>query len=116
MEVEYDTINPIVISDGLTSSTNRNNCDGHGWITRDTCLPHMQWTTVKVKMSPGKFLSDSAQVLPCALEELGCETTSLDPCVYIWVYPDNSIPSVLRTENVSMVKQGMKFHIIGGPD
>ena len=30
-------------------------------------------------MSVGKVLSDSDQVLPCALEELVCETTSLDP-------------------------------------
>ena len=53
--VEYDTENPIVITDG----------------TRDTFLPQMQRTTLKVRMSTRKFLSDSTQVLPCALEELG---------------------------------------------
>ena len=76
----------------------------------------MQRTTLKVRMSAGKVLSDSAQVLPCALEELGCETTSLDPYAYIWDYPDNCVLSVLRTEDVNMVKQGIKYYIISGPD
>ena len=76
----------------------------------------MQRTTLKVRMSTGKVLSDSAQVLPCALEELGCETTSLDPYAYIWDYPDNGVLSVLRTEDVNMVKQGTKYYIISGPD
>ena len=75
LEVEYDTKNPIVFTDGSTSDTNRNHCTARGWITRDTFLPHMQRTTLKVRMSTGKVLSDSAQVLPSALEELGCETT-----------------------------------------
>ena len=67
-------------------------------------------------MSTGKFLSDSAQVLPCVLEELGCETTSLDPYAYIWAYPDNCVLSVLRTEEVNMVRQGTKYFFIIGPD
>ena len=77
--IEYDTKNPIVITHGSTSDDNRIHCTSRGWITRDTFLPQMQRTSLKVRMSFGKFLSDSAQVLPCALEELGCETTSLDP-------------------------------------
>ena len=76
----------------------------------------MQRTTLKVRMSTEKVLSDSARVLPCALEELGCETTSLDPYAYIWDYPDNCVLSVLRTEDVNMVKQGTKYHIISGPN
>ena len=114
--VEYDTKNPIVITDGSTSDDNRNHCTSRGWITRDTFLPHMQRTTLKVRMSTGKVLSDFAQVLPCALEELGCEKTSLDPYAYIWDYPDNCVLSVLRTEEVNMVKQGTKYYIISGPD
>ena len=89
--VEYDTKNPIVKTDGSTSDNNRNHCNSRGWITRDTFLPHMHRTTLKVRMSTWKLLSDSAQVLPCALE-LGCETTSLDPYAYIWDYPDTSEP------------------------
>ena len=100
--------NPIVITDGSNSEDNRNHCTSRGWITRDTFLPHMQRTTLKVRISTGKVLSDSTHVLPCALEELGCETTSLDPYAYIWDYPDNCVLSVLRTEEVNMVKQGTK--------
>ena len=58
----------------------------------------------------------TGKVLPCALEELGCETTSLDPYAYIWEHPDNCVLSVLRTEEVNMVKQGTKYYIISGPD
>ena len=76
----------------------------------------MQRTTLKVRMSTGKVLSDSAQVLPYALEELGCETTSLDTYAYIWDYPDNYMLSILRTKEVNMVKQGTKYNIISGPD
>ena len=76
----------------------------------------MQRTTLKVRISTRKVLSHSAQVLLFALEELGCETTSLDPYAYIWDYPDNCVLSVLRTEEVNMVKQGTKYYIIIGPD
>ena len=112
---EYDTRNPTVITDGSTSDDNRNHCTARGWITSDTFLPHMQRTTLKVRMSTGKVLSDSAQVLPCALEELGCETTSLDPYAYIWDYPDNCVLSVLRTKDDNMVKQGTMYYTISGP-
>ena len=67
-------------------------------------------------MPTGNVLSDSVQVLPCALDVLGCETTSLDPYAYIWDYPVNCVLSVLRTKKVNMVKQGMKFYIISEPD
>ena len=114
--VECDTKNTIVITDGPMSDTNRNQCTARGWIARDTFLTHMQRTTLKVRMSTGKVLSDSAHVLPCALEELGSEATSLDPYAYIWNYPNNCALSVLRTEEVNMVKQGTKYYIISGPE
>ena len=107
--VEYDTKIPIVITDGSRSNDNRNHCSARGRITRDTFLPHMQRTSLKVRMSTEKVLSDSAQVLPCAVEELGCETTSLDPYTCIGDYPDNCVLSVLRSEGVNMEKQGKKF-------
>ena len=112
LAVEYDTKGPIVKTDGSTSDSNTNHCNVRGWITRDTFLPHMQRATLKVRMSTGKLLSDSPQVLPCALEKLGCETTSLDPYAYTWDYPDNCELSVLRTEDVNIVKQGTKYYII----
>ena len=96
--VEYNTRNPVVITDGSMSDNNRNHCQAPCWINRDTFLPHTQRTTLKVRISTGKVSSDSAQVLPCALEELDCETISFDPYAYIWNYPDNCVLSVLRTE------------------
>ena len=76
----------------------------------------MQRAALKVRMSTGKVSSNSGQVLSCALEELGCETTSLDPYAYIWDYPDNYALSVLWTEDVNMAKQGTKNYMISGPD
>ena len=76
----------------------------------------MQRTTLKARMSIGKVLSDSVQVLPWAVEELGCETALLDTYAYIWDYPDNSVLSTLRTEKVNIVKEGMENYINTGPD
>ena len=76
----------------------------------------MQKTTLKVTMENGKVLSCMGLSLPCALEELGCETTSLDPYAYIWDYADTCVLSVLRTEDVNMVKQHNKYYVISGSD
>ena len=76
----------------------------------------MQTTTLKVTLENGKVLSDTGLILPWALEELGCETTLLDPYAYIWDYPDNCAISILRTEEVNMVKQGKKYYVISGTD
>ena len=108
--------NPIVKTYGDTSDDYRNECDGRGGITRDTFLPLMQTTTLKVTLENGKVLSDTGLILPWALEELGCETTLLDPYAYIWDYPDNCAISILRTEEVNMVKQGKKYYVISGTD
>ena len=76
----------------------------------------MQKTTLKVTMENGKVLSDMGLILICALEELGCEAISLDPYAYIWDYPDNCVLSILRTEEVNMVKQNKKYYVISGKD
>ena len=76
----------------------------------------MQTTTLKVTLENGKVLSDTGLILPCALEELGCETTSLEPYAYVWVYPDNCAISILRTEGVNMVKQGKTYCVFSGTD
>ena len=55
LAVEYDTKDPIVNTDGSTSDSERNLCNVRGWITRDTFLPHMQRTTLKVRMSTGRI-------------------------------------------------------------
>ena len=112
----FDTKNPVVKFCGDTSDDYENECDRRGWITCDTFLPHMQTTTLKVTLENGKVLSDTGLKLPGALEELGCETTSLDPYAYIWDYPDNCAISILRTEEVNMVKQGKKYYVISGAE
>ena len=76
----------------------------------------MQRTTLKVRMSTGNVLSHSAQVLPCTLEELGSEATSLVPYTLIWDFLDNCVQSVLRTKDINMVKQGTKYNVISGLD
>ena len=106
--IEYDTKKPFVITDRSWSDTNRNHCTARGWIIRDTFRPHMQRTTLKARMSTGKVTYGSAHLLPCTLEEIDFETTSLDPYAYFWDYPDNCVLSILRTEEVNMVKQGTK--------
>ena len=58
-------------------------------------------------MENGKALSDMVLTPPCALEELGCETTPLDPYAYVWDYSDNCVLSVFRTDG-NMVKQHNK--------
>ena len=60
----FDTKKPIVRTYGDTSNDNRNECDGKSWITRDTFLPHMQKTTLKVTLENGKVLSDTGLILP----------------------------------------------------
>ena len=77
--VEWDTKTPVVKVTGDPTGSNRNHCKTRGWISRDTFIIHMQKTTPKVTMENGKALSEMGMILPCALEELGCETTSLDP-------------------------------------
>ena len=113
---EWDTKDPVVKVSGDPTGSNRNHCKTRGWISRDTFIIHMQKTTLKVTIENGKMLSDMGLILPCALEELGCETTSLDPYAYIWDYPDNCVLSILRTENVNMVKQDRKYYAISGKD
>ena len=76
---EWDTKTPVVKVSGDPTGSNRNHCKTRGWISRDTFIIHMQKTTLKVTMENGKVLSDMGLILPCALEKLGCETTSLDP-------------------------------------
>ena len=108
----FDTKNPIVKTSGDTSDDNRNECEGRSWITRDTFLPHMQTTTLKVSLGKGKALSDAGLFLTCALEEVGCGTTSLGPYAYIWDYRDNCAISFLPTEEVNMVKQRKNYYVI----
>ena len=112
---KWDTKTPVVKVSGDATGSNRNHCKRRGWISRDTFTIHMQKTTLKV-IENGKVLFDMGLILPCALEELRCETTSLDPYAYIWGYPDNCVLSILRSEDVNMVKQDRNHYVISGKD
>ena len=116
ISADWDTKTPVVKVSGDPTASNRNHCKTKCWISRDTFFIHMQKTTLKVTMESGKVLSDMGLILLCAPEELGCETTSLDPYAYIWDYPDNCVLSVHRTEEVNMVKQDTKYYVISGQD
>ena len=113
---EWDTKTPVVKVSGDPTGSNRNHCKTKGWVSRDTFIIDMQKTTLKVTMENGIVLSDIGLILPCALEELRCEITSLDPYAYICDYPDNCVLSVLRTEEVNVVKQDRKYYVISGKD
>ena len=67
-------------------------------------------------MENGKVLSDLGLILPCALEEHDCETTSLDPYAQIRDHHDNCVLLVLRTEYVNMVKQHKKYYVFNEID
>ena len=104
LAVETATKNTVVITDSSTSGANRNHCNWRGWITHDMILSHLQPTTLKIRMPFGRVLSESPQVLPCALEELGCETISLDPYAYMCttqttVYYQSSEPKMFTWWN-----------------
>ena len=116
ISAEWDTKTPVVKVSGDPTASNRNHCKTKGWISRNTFIIHMQKTTLRVTMETGKVSSDMALILPCSLEELGSETTSLDPYAYIWDYPDNCVFSLLRTEEVNMFKQDRKYYVISGKD
>ena len=94
----FDTKNLIVETIGDTDDENRIECDGKGWITRNTFLRHMQATTSKVTMESGKALSDTGLNLQSALEELGWGTASLDPYADIWGYLDCCVVQFLETK------------------
>ena len=104
---------PIVNTDGPTSSTNRNHCNGRSWITRDNFLPHMQRTTLNIRLSTAKVLFDSSQVLPCASEELGCEKTSLDP---MSTYGTTLITVSCQSIEPKSLTWWSKYYINSGPD
>ena len=81
---------------GDKDGDNSNECDGYEWITKDTFESHIQDITLKVRIKDGKIFNRNDQLLPCDLDELGCESTSLDPYAYTWKAPENCILSVLK--------------------
>ena len=71
---------------------------------------------LSVETRDGKVLTPFQMVLLCPLEQLGCETTSLDPYAYTWAEPDNCVLAVHRREIVNMNKHGSNYYIVCGND
>ena len=90
----------------------RNECDGKGWITKDTFESPIQDITLKVRIKDGKIFNRNDQLLPCDLDELGCESTSLDPYAYTWKAPEICILSVLKEDYAYMLKNDNHYYIV----
>ena len=97
---------------GDESEDYRNECEGKGCITKDTFESHIQDITLKVRIKDGKIFNRNNQLLPCDLEELGCESTTLDPYAYTWKAPENCILSVLKEDHAHMLKNDNHYYIV----
>ena len=91
---------------------NRNDCKGYEWITKDTFESHIQYITLKVRIKDGKIFNRNNQLLPCDLDELGCDSTSLDPYAYTWKTPENCILSVLKEDYAQVLKIDNHCYIV----
>ena len=87
-------------------------CEGSEWITKDTCDSHIEDITLKVRIKDGKIFNRNDQLLPCDLDELGCESTSFDPYAYRWKTPENCILSVLKEVYAHMLKNDNHYYIV----
>ena len=98
---------------GDKSEDYRNECDGKGWITKDTFESHTQDITLKVRIKDGKIFNGNDQLLPCDLDELRGESTSLDPYAYTWKAPENCVVSVLKEDYAHMLENDNHYYIVG---
>ena len=65
-----------------------------------------------MRIKDGKIFNRNDQLLPCGLDELGCESTSLDPYSYTWKTPENRILSVLKEDYAHMLKNDNHYSIV----
>ena len=97
---------------GDKDDDNRNECDGYEWIIKDTFESHIQDITLKVRIKDGKIFNRNDQLLLCDLDELGCESTSLDPYAYTCKAPETCILSVLKEDYAHMLKNDNHYYIV----
>ena len=57
-------------------------------------------------------MNRNRQPLPSKLDDLGCDSTTLDPYAFIWDKPNNCILTVLKEEYVNMVKNDDQCYIV----
>ena len=103
-------------TNGKKSEENRNHCTGRSWMIKDTFESHIQDVTLPVKLRDGTVHNVNGNPLPCKLDDLGCQSTSLDPYAYIWDHPDNCVLSVLKEEHVNMIKNEHRYHMVSTND
>ena len=97
---------------GNVDGDNCNESEGYEWITKDTFESHIQDITLKRRTKDGEIFNRNDQLLPCDLDELGCESTKLDPYAYTWKTPENCILSVLEENCAHLLKNDHHYYIV----
>ena len=97
---------------GDVDGGNRNECEGYEWITKDTFESHIQDITLKVRIKDCKIFNRNDQLLPCELNEIRCESTSVDLYAHRWKAPDICIFSILKEEYAHMLKNDNHCFIV----
>ena len=87
-------------------------CKGYEWITKDTFEGHIQIITLKVRIEDGKIFNPNDQLLHCELDELGCESTSLDHYAFSWKAPEICSLSVLEKDYAHLLKNDNHYYIV----
>ena len=91
---------------------NRNECKKYEWITKDTFESHIEDITLKGRIKDGKIFNRKDQQLYNDLDELGCESTSLDSYAYTWKAPESCILLVLKENYAHMLKNDNHYYIV----
>ena len=101
-----------VINQGVKRE-NEVDCDGRGFMYKNTFITYMQDVELSVDYETKKVVNHAGQILPCKVEEGGCESTSLDPYAYTWTN-DRDGCVLLRRQTVTgfMVKLDERYYII----
>ena len=73
---------------------------------------HIQDITLKARIKHDKIFNRNDLLLPCDVDELGCESTSLDPYACTWKAPEKCILSVLKEDYAHMLKNDNYYHIV----
>ena len=97
---------------GDINGDNVDECKGCEWITKDTFESHIQDITLQVRIKHGKIFNRDDYLVPCDLDELGCESTSSDPYAYAWEAPENCISSVLKEDYAHLLKNDNHYYIL----
>ena len=80
--------------------------DSFGQVNHKTFEGHVQDVTLRVRTKDGKVMSKNGLQLPCHLEELGCDSISIEPYSYTWETQANCLLAVHGKEDVNLIKQG----------